>query len=46
MESEHLSDEGQDVSLTRDDTDIHACADGGYVEVRYDDAGGGEQQAV
>lgn len=46
LESQHLSDQGQDVSLTRDNSDIYVYADSGYVEIGYDDAAGEEQQAV
>ncbi|WP_366247554.1 hypothetical protein [Terribacillus aidingensis] len=46
LENEHLSDQGDDMNLTRDTSDIYIYADGGYVEIRYDNSAGHEQQAV
>lgn len=46
LENQHLSDQGEDEELTRDKSDMYVYADGGYVEIRYDDATGKEQQAV
>ncbi|PAF34470.1 hypothetical protein CHH69_15660 [Terribacillus saccharophilus] len=46
LENEHLSDLGDDVNLTRNTTNFYVYADGGYVEIRYDNAAGEEQQAV
>ncbi len=46
LENEHLSGEGQDMDLAREESDIHVYADGGYVELLYNGANGEEQQIV
>lgn len=46
LENEHLADLGEDANLTRDSSDLYVYADGGYVEIRYDNAAGEERQAV
>ncbi|SDC14857.1 protein of unknown function with cystatin-like fold [Terribacillus halophilus] len=45
LENQHLSDQGE-VELKRKNANFYVYADGGYVQIRYDDANGEERQAV
>ncbi|SNZ05406.1 hypothetical protein SAMN05421503_0942 [Terribacillus aidingensis] len=46
LENENRSDEGQDLDLTRDESDFYVYAGGSDVELLYNHANGEEQQIV